>query len=288
MGAEPIKIIIMKHTVNVFEGAGRVSLYSQYWMPDESPRALMAVVHGVTEHSARYANMVALFLSAQIGVCGFDLRGHGRSSGRRGHIDRWQDYSTDLGLFLHSIRTSYPGLPVFLFGHSLGALIVLSHLTAQPTAVNGAIICGAAIEPVGVARPHLVALARIFSFFWPTFSIPLRPQGRITLSRDPRVEADFLADPLVLKRVTARFGTEALAMIASVKRHAPTIRLPLLAIHGGVDPLSTVAGVQKFFHEVNSADKRMLIYPDSYHEPHNDLDRDQVLADVREWIESHV
>ena len=257
-------------------------------MPEDSPKAVVVIVHGVTEHCGRYSNMAHRFVSAQIGACGFDLRGHGRSAGHRGHVDRWQNYTSDLDRFLRTVRAAYPDVPVFLFGHSLGSLIVLSCVMEHPTAIRGAIVCGAAIEPVGVARPHLVALARAFSLLWPTFSISLRTKGKAALSRDPRVEADFLADPLVNKSITARFGTEGLAMIAAVKRRAHSVSLPLLVIHGGADPLNSVAGAQQFFHEVSSPDKDMIVYPDSYHEPHNDLDRDKVLADLCDWIEKHV
>jgi alpha-beta hydrolase superfamily lysophospholipase len=278
----------MKHTVGAFEGTGGISLASYCWMPKESPRALIVIVHGVTEHCARYSAIVRPFLAAQVGVCGFDLRGHGHSSGHPGHVDRWQDYSSDLDLFLRTVRTAHPAIPVFLFGHSLGSLIVLSYVMEHPGTITGVIVCGAAIEPVGVARPHLVALARAFSFLWPRFPIAVRTKGRNALSRDPRVEAAFLADPLVVKSVTARFGTEALAMIAAVKRSAHSINLPLLVIHGGADPLNSVTGARQFFHEVSSADKRMIVYAGCYHEPHNDLDRDKVLADLRDWIENHV
>lgn len=261
---------------------------TQCWMPDEPPRALLAIAHGVTEHSDRYRSMVPRLLAGKVGVCGFDLRGHGRSSGHRGHVDRWQDYISDLDRFLHTIQTRHPGLPIFLFGHSLGSLIVLSYGAEQPHLIRGMVVCGAAIEPAGVARPHLVLLARAFSSIWPTFPIPVRPRTTPFLSRDPQVEAEFLADPLVLKKVTARFGIEALAMIAHVRRNAPMVKGPLLMIHGGVDPLNSVNGAQGFFNEVTAPDKRIIIYPGSYHEPHNDLDRDEVLGDLCAWILSHL
>ena len=283
-----LKPALMRHTQHSFEGTDGVPLFSQYWMPEESPRALMVIVHGVTEHCGRYAAMLRPLLSAKIGVCGFDLRGHGHSSGCRGHVDRWQDYALDLALFIRTVTAAHPDIPIFLFGHSLGSLIVLSHLIEGPTAVKGAILCGTAIDPIGVARPHLVALAKLFSCIWPTFSITVRAKGKSVLSRDPQVEADFLGDPLVLKRVTARFGTEALAMIAAMKRAARTITLPLLMIHGEADPLNSVAGAQHFFSEVASLDKRMIVYAGSYHEPHNDLDRDKVIADLCNWIEKHL
>ncbi|MEO8427841.1 MAG: lysophospholipase [Verrucomicrobiota bacterium] len=281
----------MKHTESFFEGTRGIALHSQCWLPEESSRAILAIVHGVTEHSGRYSNIVRPMLSAQLGVCGFDLRGHGRSLGRRGHVDSWQDYLSDLEVFLRKIRTSFPGLPIFLFGHSLGSLIVLAYVMEHPGAVVGVIVSGVPIDPVGVARPSIVALARIFSSIWPTFALtgigpkPGRPPA---LSRDPRVEADFLADPLRLRQLTARWGVECLAMVASVKRRASSVKLPLLVIHGGSDPLNSLGGAQEFYNQVDFPDKQMQIYQDSYHEPHNDLDHERVVGDLRHWIERHL
>lgn len=238
----------------------------------------------MTEHSSRYGSIVRAALASNIGVCAFDLRGHGRSSGRRGHVDRWQDFVLDVDTFLNAIRSAHPGPPIFLFGHSLGSLIVLSRVAEAPRGVAGAIVCGTAIEPVGVARRHLVFLARTLSSIWPTFSLPVPRRAGPSLTRDPRAEAEFWADPLVLKSVTARFGVEALAMIEHVKRCASKIQLPLLMIHGGVDPLNSLAGAQRFFNEVPTTDKQFIVYPDSYHEPHNDLDAEKVASDLINWI----
>lgn len=257
-------------------------------MPDESARAILIIVHGVTEHTGRYANIVSPLIAAQLGVCGFDLRGHGKSLGRRGHVDSWKDYIADLELFVRTIRASFPGVPIFLFGHSLGSLIVLAYVIEQPSAAKGVILCGAAIDPVGVARPLIVALARTFSVIWPTFPVSLKTKARGALSRDPQVEADFLADPLRLGQVTARWGTEALALVASVKRRANLVKLPLLVIHGGADPLNSVTGARDFFNQVRFPDKQMIVYEGSYHEPHNDLEHERVVSDLRLWIEGHM
>ncbi len=268
-----------------FAGAGGVSLAFRSWLPPALGRALLVVVHGVTEHSARYLPFAQGLASARIGVYAFDLRGHGCSSGHRGHVEQWQDYISDLHLFLNDLRRKHPQVPIFCFGHSLGALIVLSYLLQHAAGIQGAVVCGIPIEPVGVARPSRVALARLFSRVWPTFPIKIRVEGRATLSRDPKVEADFHSDPLVFKHVTARFGIEALAAVESVRHRAHSLKLPLLIVHGGADPLNVPQGAQWLCNAVGSSDKQLIIYPGSYHEPHNDLDRDKMLRDVREWVD---
>ncbi|HVY69406.1 MAG TPA: lysophospholipase [Verrucomicrobiae bacterium] len=277
----------MNHTTGHFEGKDGIRLACRSWLPEEPLRAVVLIVHGIAEHCGRYADITAPLIATRIGVCGFDLRGHGQSAGHPVHVEHWQDFSADLGCFIAKVRAGFPKVPLFLFGHSLGSLIVISHLIEHPTAVNGVILSGTAIDPVGVARPHKVALAYLFSFLLPKFPIPVRGKRRAVLSRDPRVEDDFAADPLVRRTATARFATEALAMISAVKRGAPSVTLPLLMIHGGADPLNTVAGALQFFEAARSPDKRLVVYPGSLHEPFHDLDRDQVLADLVSWIGEH-
>ena len=271
-----------------FTSADGLSLFTRCWEPAGEPRAVLAVVHGVTEHSGRYQVLAEALGQAGNVVAAFDLRGHGRSAGRRGHVNSWPDYVDDVAAYCEHLRGRRPTLPLFLFGHSLGSLIALAFVRKQPAAVRGLILSGTAVDPVGVARPHLVAIAHFFSRVWPTFSVRIQSAERPKLSRDPAVDAAFLADPLVLKSVTARFGTEALQLIAFIKRSAPELRAPLLALHGDADPLNSLAGARLFFEQVASRDKQFIVYPDSLHEVYHDLDQVKVFADLRSWIEQRL
>jgi alpha-beta hydrolase superfamily lysophospholipase len=180
-----------------------------------------------------------------------------------------------------------PALPVFLLGHSMGALIALDYLLHDPAGLRGAIVSGAPLEPVGVAKPFLVLLARVLSRVWPGFSLPLGldPKG---ISRDPEVVKAYQADPLVHGKTTVRWGTEILKTIEWVKTHPAEVTIPLLLIHGGSDPLNSPDGTRSFFEKVTFADKEMKIYPGSYHEVHNDLDYEQVMNDMAQWVAKHV
>lgn len=274
----------MIQTTATFTGSDGLSLFARTWKPEAAPRAVLAIVHGVTEHSGRYQSLAAALCPQGIEIAAFDLRGHGQSAGRRGHVNSWHDYVSDVAQFLAHLHGEHPTLPLFLFGHSLGTLISLAFVMEQPAAARGLILSGTAVDPVGVARPHLVAIARIFSRVWPTFSVRIQSAERPKLSRDPKVDTAFMADPLVLKSVTARFGTEALAMIASIKRRAGSVTLPLLAIHGEADPLNSLAGTRRYFEQVGSRDKQLNVYPGSLHEVYHDLDQAKVFADLQNWI----
>jgi alpha-beta hydrolase superfamily lysophospholipase len=277
----------MKRFEGTFRGFGGRDLYGQGWEPEGECRAVLAIVHGVGEHSGRYMNVVNRVVPCGFAAYGFDQRGHGRSPGRRGHINKWADYREDLRAFLQWTRERQSGRALFLYGHSMGALVVLDYALRHPEGLRGTIVSGAPLEPAGVAKPHLVFMARLLSRIWPTFPLALRLE-RAALSRDDAVVAAYAADPLVHDRTTARWGAESLATVAWVNAHARDLRMPVLILHGEADRINSAAGSRRFFDAVTFPDKTLQIYPGTYHEPHNDIGHDRVLDDVEEWMMERV
>ena len=266
-----------------FNGAEGISLFGRCWSPPIQPRAVVALVHGISEHSGRYSAVVDGLTAAGFVVFAFDLRGHGRSEGQRGHIDRWSQYRGDVMAYLGQVRTRYPEPPVFIYGHSLGALIVTEYVLSHPGGLDGMIVSGIPLRPSGVAKKPLVLLARSLSRIWPTFSVSLGVDGT-RLSRDPSMVKAYDEDPLVHHTATARWGTETLDAIDRVKSRMSEIRLPILILHGEDDPVNSVQGSRELFAAVSSQDKELHTYPGGKHEPHNDIVREQVVNDVEKWL----
>jgi alpha-beta hydrolase superfamily lysophospholipase len=275
----------MNHQEGSFIGAEGIELYYQSWSPDSEPKAFVAIVHGVGEHGGRYAHVVDALPPAGYALYAFDQRGHGRSPGRRVHIDSWTQYREDLRAFLRMVARQADGKPVVVYGHSMGALVVLDYLLERPAGLAGAIVSGSPIEPAGVASPQLIAVARVLSGIVPRMHVKLGLDVN-GLSRDPQVVAEYVADPLVTAGATARWGTESLATVERIKARMSAIDLPILILHGGADPLNTADGARALFDAVASADKTLKLYADGLHEPHNDLQHDEVVADILAWLQT--
>jgi alpha-beta hydrolase superfamily lysophospholipase len=273
----------MNHTQDAFEGAGGLKLFSQSWRPEGPVQAVLAIVHGFGEHSGRYTNVVRHFVPRGYAVHGFDLRGHGRSPGQRGHINAWAEYRDDVKAFLGHVAKQEPGRPVFLLGHSLGSIIALDYGLHHAQGLSGLILSGLAVDPVGAATPLLVATARLMSRIWPTLSMGVK-LDKGALSRIPEVVSEYTADPLVHGLGTARWGTECLDAIAWCKAHASELRLPLLVVHGDSDRINTAAGARLVFEAARSQDKRLVLVPGGHHEPHNDLGREQTFQALEEYL----
>ncbi|MBN2204017.1 MAG: lysophospholipase [Thermoleophilia bacterium] len=273
----------MQHAEGRFAGAGGLELYFQSWAPPQPPRAAVAVVHGVGEHGGRYTNLVGPLVDDGYAVYAYDQRGHGRSPGLRVHIDRWAEYRDDLGAFLRMVAAETARVPLVVYGHSMGSLVVLDYLLQSSDGLAGAIISGVALEPAGVGSPLLIAVARILSGVRPRRSLKLGIDAA-ALSRDPQTVAAYRADPLVTSRATMRWGTESLAAVRRIEAGMSRIAVPLLVLHGEADRLNLVSGARALAHALPVGSTTLKVYPDVCHEPHNDLGHEQVAADVVAWL----
>jgi len=272
-----------------FQANDAIRLYHQWWEPSGAPSAVIAIAHGVGEHGGRYAAFAERLTRRGLAVHVMDLRGHGRSDGIRVHVDRWSRYRDDMRSFLELVGRQRGDCPLFLLGHSLGALIALDLAISaardpmEGSRPRGVISSAAAIDPRGVAKPYLVAIARLLSRVTPRVSLDLGIDPA-ALSRDPAVVNAYRDDPLVERRATVRWGTEVLGATESIRRRAGEIRLPTLVYHGEADRLTSPDGSRGLAESLTGPDVHLKTYPDVYHEPHNDLGADEVARDVAAWV----
>lgn len=276
----------MSHESGSFTGAGDLELFYQRWRAGTEPSATLVIVHGFGEHSGRYEHLVEWMVSQGCNVYGFDLRGHGRSPGPRGHIRAWAEFREDLRRFLRLVEAMEAPTPLFLMGHSLGGLIVLECALRGLLGLRGIIASAPALGQPPVS-PMLLVAASVLSRIWPgaSFRVFLDPAR---LSRDPEVIKAYRQDPLVHQRASARFGFEMQEARSWTMAHAREFPFPLLILHGGADRLAPADTSRIFYGRVISRDKELRIYRGGYHEPHNDIHREQVLDDLWRWIQDHI
>ena len=273
----------MRHDQGEFQAYRGTQLFWQSWTTSDHPVCALILVHGFGEHSGRYRYAVERLCAANIAVFTFDLRGHGQSGGRRGHINSMAEYRGDVAAFMARVESQHQGLPTFIFGHSMGSLVVLDYVLRYPEGLAGTIISGCGLEPAGVATAPVVFLARTLSVIWPTFSLRL-PVDATALTRDKSEVEAYNNDPLVHNTGSTRWANELLNAIDWIKKHPQNLQIPLLMVHGEADRVNLPSGSSNFISNVASADKKLMLYPDNFHELHNDLDKESVLRDVTRWL----
>ncbi len=277
------------HKEGTLQSVGGLNLYYQSWHPEGQVRAVLAIVHGLGGHSGLFGNVVQYFVPKNYTVYGFDLRGHGRSQGQRGHINSWSEFREDVRTFLQLIKAQEPGCPCFLLGHSIGAVIVFDYVLrfpAEASALQGVIALSPALGPVGVS-PFKLSLGRLLSRVWPRFTLSTGI-NLSAASSDPAVIAAYAQDRLRHTQGSARLATEYLATVAWIREHVAEWRSPLLILHGGADRVALPEGGCAFFQQVTILDKERREYCGVYHEIQNDLNYQERLTDLDNWLERHL
>ncbi len=276
----------MEHNDGTFEGAGGLQLYHQSWTPEGAEQATLALVHGFGEHSGRYGNVVDYFTPRGYTVHAFDLRGHGRSPGIRGHVERWDMFRDDVRAFLALVRNQSPEAPLFLVGHSMGGLIVLEYVLRDPSGLSGVVASGPLLAQAGVS-PILMMVSKLLSAIWPSLTLDVGLEAA-ALSRDGAVVEAYVNDPLVHGKGTPRLGTEIMRAYEWTQAHAAEMRIPCLILHGSADRLTSPEASRIFHERVTIEDKARKVYDGYYHEVFNDTGHEQVLSDVEQWIAGHI
>lgn len=277
----------MQHDDGQFNGHDGTRLFWQSWLPDDPPEAVLLLVHGHGEHSGRYPYMVQRMVAAGIAVYAYDQRGHGVSPGQRGHIDSIEDYRGDLAAFETLVDSKAAGLPRFLFGHSMGSIVVLDYVMNGLGNFSGLNTSGLGTEPIGVASGLKIFISRILSKFWPTFPTTVDVEAE-DLTRVPVELAEYKQDTLVHHKISVRWGAEMLEAIDWIKANPARMPLPIYLQHGDADPLNAHSGSVDFHANVTHPDKELKLYPDNLHDIHRDLDKDKVLTDRIDWIRARI
>jgi acylglycerol lipase len=260
-----------------------IILYQQCWLPESACRAVVVVVHGFNEHSGRYARLAADLNRQGYAVYAIDLRGHGKSKGPRAWIASFDEYLDDVRILLDRVAHEQPGKAVFLFGHSMGGLIVARMAIIRPPKVNGLIFSGPAILIDEGVFPVLRHLASFLSMVWPR--LRLIRLGCQFISRDPQVVEDFKNDPVVFHgRFPVRTGAEIIRTANLVQHRMEKIGLPFLVMHGTGDRAADPDGSRQLYDKASSSDKTLRLYDGLYHEVFSEPEREQAVSDLLDWL----
>lgn len=274
----------MKHTEGNFTGVRELSIYFQYWQPEESSKAVILIVHGAGEHSGRYQHVAQLFTDHGYAVAALDHPNHGKSDGIYGHVERFDDFVQTLEVFHQRVSADFAGLPQILLGHSMGGLISSLYLLQHQQDFLGCVMSGPAIKTDIEPGLLQMLLIRCMSLMAPkTGVLQLDAAG---VSRDAGEVEKYVNDPLVNHgKMTARKVAELFRSMHHIQANAGQISLPMLLLHGEADSMAAAAGSRFLHGHISSADKTLKIYPGLYHEIFNEPERQQVLADVLAWCE---
>jgi alpha-beta hydrolase superfamily lysophospholipase len=249
-----------------------------------SAEAGLIIVHGIAEHSARYRHAAEMLARKNIASFVYDQRGHGMSPGTRTHIGNFADFAADLNLIGENVRQRYPTLPLFVWGHSMGSVVVV--LAAQDLKwARGIITTGCALDAMPKLDGVAGALLRIASALLPRLRISLSIDAS-ALTQVPEEQHRHMSDPLVPRTASLRLLYGFAEACRTCRANAPAITLPWLAVHGEADKVCPISGSRTLIDALGSRDKQLVTYPNLLHEVHNedDASRAALFDLMSRWI----
>ena len=270
-----------EYTINTEDG---LALYSQIWAITPPAKAIVAIIHGLGEHSGRY-NDLATFLNHQnISVAGLDLRGHGMSKGIRGHAPSYDVLMDDIHSFLQLINHEFPGVPVFLMGHSLGGNLVLNYLNKRQTVTRAIISAPLLALPEGPGLFKKFIGDLLYNWF-PEFTMASGLDAT-KLSRDINIVNAYKNDPLVHDRISARLGIDFLRYGEWLQSQTIPPGIQILIMQGSADMIVDPLAVRRLIMNQNGniTYKEWMGY---YHEIHNEPAKEDVYDYLAQWITNH-
>jgi len=272
----------MVHTESSFKTADGLTVFTQTWKPGRDAVAAVALVHGLGEHSGRYAHVAKAFTEAGFVISALDLRGHGKSGGTRGHFPSYTAVMDDLDLLLVHIRKNFPGKPVFLYGHSLGGALVLYYGLTRKSELQGIIASSPGLAAGSPVSPVTLIIGKVLYNLLPEMTLP-NGLNLEYLSHDPQVKQAYVNDPLVHRKISARLGLDLLKNGQFILQKAPGFPYPLLLLQGSGDRIVDPNATQTFAQNAGEG-VTFRLFDGQYHELHNETIKEQVLTDMLGWI----
>lgn len=265
------------------EGVGSLRLHYRAWEAS-APRGVIVLVHGMFEHSRRYQEFGDVMAAHELSTYAMDLRGHGASEGRRGHVRSFDLLLQDLDRFRREVEGLVPAqLPMFLVGHSLGGLIALRYLQEYDSPIRGSVITAPWLGTAVAVPRWQILLGHVLNRVMPAFPFPFHLDAAV-LSRDPARVADYRDDPEIHSTITPRMFTEISSAIHLAVQQGDRIHVPIHFLLAGDDRLVDTARSLAFARSLPEEVVSVEVVPDSYHELIQETNRSAVLTVIRERL----
>ncbi|MBB6690573.1 lysophospholipase [Cohnella xylanilytica] len=259
-------------------------MYACEWQPEirQSPRGFIGIVHGMGEHVGRYEHVARTFADEGYVVCGFDQYGHGRTPGRRGHVPSYDSLLEGPDRLLREARNRYPGIPAFLYGHSMGGNVTLNYLLRRRPDIAGAVVTSPWLKLSFDPPQAQVVIGRLLERVYPQYSNH-RPLAAERLTSDPEMIRRISEDPVGHGHITAKFffGVRRAGLWAI--EHADRLSVPLLLMHGDDDKVTSIAASRQFAERAGTLCS-FVEWPGYRHELHNEAGRPAVFSLMSRWL----
>lgn len=277
----------MTHEEFHFQAPSGENIYVQQWTPGET-KAVIALVHGIGEHGGRYGHMADWYGQKGLATIALDYMGHGKSEGKKGYIPSYEAVMDLLDTFLGHVKDRFPGLPIIIYGHSLGGNFVTNFALRRKPDVAATVISAPWLRLAFKPKATDVLLAKVMMKVYPKFTQDngMELDG---LSRNPEVAELYEADPLVHSMVGPVLFLEGEKAGEYAMQHAEEFHRPTLLMHGSMDRLTNYEASAEMASKLeNHPHFHWKSWNGMYHELHNEPEQDEVFEFVWHWLQDKI
>jgi alpha-beta hydrolase superfamily lysophospholipase len=276
--------ILQNSMTNLFQltTADGLQLSGQYFTPMGEMKGVVVLIHGMGEHFGRYKHVAEFFAGIGYATVGMDLRGHGKSGGKRGHTPSYNHLMDDIGLLFKKAAELFSGLPVLLYGHSMGGNLAANYALRRNPPLKGLILSAPYFKLAFEPPKWKVAMAKALAGIFPSFTLSTGLDVT-ALSRDQAVIDAHKNDPLIHDRISSAFFFSVHQAGLYPIEHAKDLRVKTLAMHGTADRITSVEGT-KAFAANNPQMIELKLWEGFYHELHNEKEKQRVFDYMADWI----
>jgi len=253
------------------------------WSPDKAQTVIL-LIHGWGEHAMRYDHWAKRFNEKNYAFVAYDLRGHGKSGGKRGHVPNYETFMTDISTMIVEVKKTFPSIPVILYGHSMGGNLVLNYAVRQKPDIKAVIATSPWLKLATEPPKILLATGKFINNFYPAFTLSsdLDASG---ISHDPVEVKKYKTDPLNHNKISVRLVDEIYKSGEWVTSQGEKLQLPVLVMHGSGDKITDHKKSIEFV-EKSKGKVSIKIWNDLYHEMHNEPERTDVFNYLINWLDS--
>ena len=273
----------MKFSENYFSLKHGNKIFIRSCLPKLKAKKCILIIHGLGEYSGRYKDFSLNLIKKNIGIYSFDLPGHGKSYGKKGHIQKFSEFLNATEQALIHIRRNHLNCPIILFGHSLGGLIALNFLIDRESReIESAIISSPWIKLAIEVPKYLLNIQKVFKNIFPSLTLNNRINPS-DLSKDHKIINEYVNDRQVHDRISLKLYSEVMDSIKVVNEKSNKIKIKTLIYHGKNDRLISHHGSEEISKKINNSE--LNIFNNVYHEPHNDIEKDLVFNKIYKFLE---
>jgi alpha-beta hydrolase superfamily lysophospholipase len=273
--------MILNHTSYSISASDGIKLFIRDYSLQNSNKVIL-IIHGLGEHSGRYLKLIQDFNDKNISVFTIDIRGHGKSEGKRGHSPFYQQLMNDIQCFIEHVTKKIPDQKYFLYGHSFGGNLVINYSFQENKKINGIIATSPLIKPSIAPSRIVLFMGKLFKKIVPSLILSngINING---ISRNMQVINDYINDPLIHNKVSVQLGLDIISSGIYALENSQYITVPMIVFHGKNDGLTSYSASQKLVQN-SGPNIKFIGFDDAYHEIHNEPEKVELLRNIFNWI----